>query len=50
VLSGAVHVEHVPANLAALRLAVPADSLGRLRALAVSPAEYWARRAASVWT
>jgi aryl-alcohol dehydrogenase-like predicted oxidoreductase len=50
VLSGAVHVQHVQANLAALRLAVPADSLGRLRALAVSPTEYWARRAASVWT
>jgi aryl-alcohol dehydrogenase-like predicted oxidoreductase len=50
VLSGAVRVEHVEANLAALRIAVPAYVLGRLRALAVSPAEYWARRAESAWT
>ncbi|MDQ3949785.1 MAG: aldo/keto reductase, partial [Gemmatimonadota bacterium] len=50
VLSGAVRVEHVEANLAALRIAVPADVIGRLRALAVSPVEYWAHRAASVWT
>jgi aryl-alcohol dehydrogenase-like predicted oxidoreductase len=50
VLSGAVRAEHLEANLAALRVAVPVDVLGRLRALAVSPAEYWARRAASVWT
>jgi aryl-alcohol dehydrogenase-like predicted oxidoreductase len=50
VLSGAVRVEHVEANLAALRIAVPADVLGRLRALAVSPAEYWARRTESAWT
>jgi aryl-alcohol dehydrogenase-like predicted oxidoreductase len=50
VLSGAVRVEHVEANLAALRIAVPADVLERLRALAISPTEYWARRATSVWT
>jgi aryl-alcohol dehydrogenase-like predicted oxidoreductase len=50
VLSGAVRIEHVEANLAALRIIVPAEVLGRLRALAVPPGEYWARRAASVWT
>ncbi|MFN2564957.1 MAG: aldo/keto reductase [Gemmatimonadaceae bacterium] len=50
VLSGAVRVEHVEANLTALRLAVPAEVLERLRPLAASPVEYWARRAASVWT
>ena len=50
VLSGAVRVEHVESNLAALRIAVPMDVLARLRALAVSPAEYWTWRAAAVWT
>jgi aryl-alcohol dehydrogenase-like predicted oxidoreductase len=50
VLSGAVSVEQVEANLAALTVALPADLLGRLQAVAVPPGEYWARRAASVWT
>jgi aryl-alcohol dehydrogenase-like predicted oxidoreductase len=50
VLSGAVRTEQVEANLAALRVAVPADVLGRLRAVAIPPADYWARRAESVWT
>jgi len=50
VLSGAVRVEQLGANLAALSVTVPEDVLGRLAALAVPPGEYWARRAASVWT
>ena len=49
-LSGAVTAEQMAANLAALGLTVPADVLRRLEALAVSPADYWARRAESVWT
>jgi aryl-alcohol dehydrogenase-like predicted oxidoreductase len=50
VLSGAVRVEQLEANLAAVTVAMPADVLERLRALAVGPGEYWARRAESVWT
>jgi aryl-alcohol dehydrogenase-like predicted oxidoreductase len=50
VLSGAVWVEHVETNLTALRIVLPADVRERLRGLAVPPAEYWAYRAASVWT
>jgi aryl-alcohol dehydrogenase-like predicted oxidoreductase len=50
VLSGAVRVDHLEANLAALRIVVPAEVLAQLRGLAVSPAEYWERRAATVWT
>ena len=50
VLSGAVRVEQVEANLAAARAVVPPEVLERLRRLAVDPADYWARRAASVWT
>ena len=50
VLSGAARVEHVEANLVALSLDLPADILGRLRAFAVPPVDYWAWRAASVWT
>ncbi|MDQ3996911.1 MAG: aldo/keto reductase, partial [Gemmatimonadota bacterium] len=50
VLSGAVRVEQLEANLAALTLAVPADVRERLSGLAVAPGEYWARRAESVWT
>jgi aryl-alcohol dehydrogenase-like predicted oxidoreductase len=50
VLSGAACVEHVEANLRALSIVVQADVLDRLRAVAVSPADYWTRRAASVWT
>jgi aryl-alcohol dehydrogenase-like predicted oxidoreductase len=50
VLSGAVCVEHMEANLAALRIVVPAGVRERLRVLAVVPGEYWARRAVAVWT
>ena len=50
VLSGAVRVEQLESNVAALSLAVPPEALSRLRPLAVSPSEYWSRRAASVWT
>jgi aryl-alcohol dehydrogenase-like predicted oxidoreductase len=50
VLSGAVRVEQLAANLAALSVRVTADVLTRLGSLAVTAAEYWARRAASVWT
>ncbi len=50
VLSGAVTVEQLAANLKALAVGVPAEVLGRLQELAVAPSEYWAYRAASVWT
>jgi aryl-alcohol dehydrogenase-like predicted oxidoreductase len=50
VLSGAVRPEQVQANASSLTVAVPADVLNRLRALAVPAADYWARRAASTWT
>jgi aryl-alcohol dehydrogenase-like predicted oxidoreductase len=50
VLSGATRVEQLEANLAALSIVVPAKVLERLRSHAVSPAEYWARRAKAVWT
>ena len=50
VLSGAVAVDQVKANLAAQSLHIPSDLLDRLRSVAVSPAEYWKRRAGSVWS
>jgi len=50
VLSGAVRVEQLESNLEALAVDVPAELLGRLRALAVAPGEYWAYRAESIWT
>jgi aryl-alcohol dehydrogenase-like predicted oxidoreductase len=50
VLSGAVRVEQLEANLRAIGVTVPPEVLGRLPGLAAAPADYWARRAASVWT
>jgi aryl-alcohol dehydrogenase-like predicted oxidoreductase len=50
VLSGAARVEHVQSNLAALSLSAPTEVFERLGELAVTPADYWARRAKSVWT
>jgi aryl-alcohol dehydrogenase-like predicted oxidoreductase len=50
VLSGAVIVDQLASNLAALSLRLPADVLGRLRTIAVSPRDYWAYRATSAWT
>lgn len=50
VLSGAVTVEQLTSNLAAESLELSPDILERLSLLAVPPAEYWKRRATSVWT
>jgi aryl-alcohol dehydrogenase-like predicted oxidoreductase len=50
VLSGAVRVEQLEANVQAVGVTVPGHALARLRRLAVPPADYWAIRAASVWT
>jgi len=50
VLSGAVRVEQLEANLRALSITVPPDVMERLLGLAISPTVYWARRAATAWT
>lgn len=50
VLSGAVRVEQLTANLESTRIAVPAEVLATFRSLALAPTDYWATRAASVWT
>lgn len=50
VLSGAVTVEQLESNLAGEPLHLSAELLAQLRSLAVSPEDYWKRRAASVWT
>lgn len=50
VLSGAVRVEQLQSNLAALSVAVPADVLERASRLAVPADEYWSRRSKSIWT
>lgn len=50
VLSGAVRIEHMEANLAAREIIVPPDVLDRLRPLAAAPAEYWARRGSFPWS
>ncbi len=50
VLSGAVRVEHLDTNLAALGTVVPPEVMDRLRSLAVPAEEYWRRRGALAWS
>jgi aryl-alcohol dehydrogenase-like predicted oxidoreductase len=50
VLSGAVTVEQLESNLAARSLALPVEVVERLSSYAVSPGEYWSRRARAAWT
>ncbi len=49
VLSGAAQVEHVTSNLGARDLALRADDLTRLLALAEPPEQYWATRGNLAW-
>lgn len=49
VLSGAVSVEQLRDNLAAGDLRLDGEARGALRALALSPADYWRERAAMAW-
>jgi aryl-alcohol dehydrogenase-like predicted oxidoreductase len=50
VLSGAVTVDHVRSNAAALDVRLDAATLDELAALAEPPEDYWARRSARPWT
>ncbi|HZZ82938.1 MAG TPA: aldo/keto reductase [Anaeromyxobacteraceae bacterium] len=50
VLLGAATVAQLGANLGALRVALPPESLARLGDLREAPAEYWAERSRQPWT
>lgn len=50
VLSGAMDPEQLASNVAAERLAVPADVAAELATLAEDPDSYWAARSARPWT
>ncbi len=49
VLSGAVTVDQLESNLAALELSIDADLLGELAVLSEDPGSYWQARARLVW-
>lgn len=50
VLSGATTVAQLQSNLEAHRVVVPADTLERLRGVAVDPVTYWDERGSLAWT
>jgi aryl-alcohol dehydrogenase-like predicted oxidoreductase len=50
VLSGAVSVAQLNANLAAATVVLDEDEIAELAGLATRPADYWKRRAALPWT
>jgi aryl-alcohol dehydrogenase-like predicted oxidoreductase len=49
VLSGATTVDQLESNVAAYRLAIPADALARLAALTMDTDRYWRERGALRW-
>jgi len=49
VLSGAVTVDQVRSNAAAVDLTLPADTLAEMDAFAQPPERYWTERAALPW-